>query len=619
LAFSADGKWLAFFQGGVPSREPCPLHVLEVSTGKIVHTLRGHDTYISCAAFSPDGKILASGGMDNVLRFWDTMTGKQLGGDQVDSNHVNSVCWTPDGKHLISASNELRVYSAATQQVVRHFVAPKLPHTEFFVGVLSPDGKTFVSRSAYCLRVWDFASGQHLRAIEVQDYGPLSPVFTADGKYVIDNVSPYGVQKWEVATGNRTLLSPGEATRVFSPDGTWQAYPRGVQRDQTPPYASTYFVRAVAEGKAEWWLAYRDEPGSLLISANGKWLAWGGNSGSLTLWDLTTGKLARALFEPVQPVVGLHFLPASKKLVSVTRNDEVHEWDVAARKELRRARLPLPELTPFRTFSAGMVLEVHRRHFGLWDVATGQRLGTFAEDLVLSPNSTWQMLALRLSDNRRFAAGLVDRNSFSGEPTLVIWDMTTGKQKRAFRVPAGGGTVTVADDGRVAACDVIDESGRSIVLWEMASGKARRQFQVPQQKLDKYFLEALHLSPDGKYLAAGEIYDDNAAKAAGPHHHGAGNDRFHVWNTTTGKLVLTAPCEGLAVAFAPDGKWFASVFQGGVRLLDLKSGKVAGARSGHWQATRCLAWRGDSAQVATAGDDGAIFLWDVAKLLATKE
>src|SRR5258708_4541385 len=41
LAFSADGKWLAFFQGGIPSREPCPLHLLEVSTGKIIHTLPG--------------------------------------------------------------------------------------------------------------------------------------------------------------------------------------------------------------------------------------------------------------------------------------------------------------------------------------------------------------------------------------------------------------------------------------------------------------------------------------------------------------------------------------------------------------------------------------------------
>src|SRR5207248_2604968 len=161
-------------------------------------------------------------------------------------------------------------------------------------------------------------------------------------------------------------------------------------------------------------------------------LAWGGNHGSLTLWDLTAGQRLRTLFEPVESVVGLHFLDGGKKLVSVTRNDEVHEWDVAARKELRHAALPLPERTPFRTFSSGMVLEVNRKHLGLWDVVTGQRLHSFAEEFVVSNNSTWAMPALGFSGNRRFAVGLVDNNPFSSEATLKVWDMTGAKKTLAF-------------------------------------------------------------------------------------------------------------------------------------------------------------------------------------------
>src|SRR5437762_2745228 len=61
-----------------------------------------HESQVSCVAFSPDGKLLASGGFDNLIRFWDPATGKEVRRLEGDISDFAAIAFSPDGKTLAS-------------------------------------------------------------------------------------------------------------------------------------------------------------------------------------------------------------------------------------------------------------------------------------------------------------------------------------------------------------------------------------------------------------------------------------------------------------------------------------------------------------------------------------
>src|SRR5262249_13792242 len=148
VAFSPDGKLLATGDQGMRVKV-WDVDLKRTEGGKrLVHTLEGHTGGVTSVAFSPDSKLLASGalpGTGDCVRVWDLTAGKETRQLRDHNWAIKSVAFSPDGRHVVSGSADttVRVWDVATSQEIA-----RLDHEGVVTSVaFSRDGNLLASAS----------------------------------------------------------------------------------------------------------------------------------------------------------------------------------------------------------------------------------------------------------------------------------------------------------------------------------------------------------------------------------------------------------------------------------------------------------------------------------------
>jgi len=226
VAFSPDGKILA--SGSADNT----IKLWDVATGREIRTLSGHTNWVLSVAFSPDGKILASGScgkqegylcVQGEIKLWDVARGTEIRTLRGHTSDVYSVAFSPDGKILASGSgdNTIQLWDVAKGTLLRTLQG----HTSWVRSVaFSPDGKILASGSAdKTIKLWDVATGREIRTLQGHTSDVYSVAFSPDGKVLASGSADRTIQLWDVAIGTllRTLSGHTDSVRsvAFSPDG----------------------------------------------------------------------------------------------------------------------------------------------------------------------------------------------------------------------------------------------------------------------------------------------------------------------------------------------------------------------------------------------------------------
>lgn len=227
VAFSADGKRVA------TSGEDSTIHIWDGEAGQIVDALTGAGGPVRVLAFV-DQKQLVSAGDDQTAIVWDANPAWKLTarlGAAADNPldlakspfifRVLSLAFSPDGKMLAtgggepSRSGELFLWDLATKQIAKRL--PDAHSDTVFDIEFSRDGQKILTGAAdKFVKIHEVGSGKFVKAFEGHTHHVLGVSWKADGNELVSAGADNAVKVWSVSTGEQIRTVAGYQKQVTS-------------------------------------------------------------------------------------------------------------------------------------------------------------------------------------------------------------------------------------------------------------------------------------------------------------------------------------------------------------------------------------------------------------------
>jgi WD40 repeat protein len=516
--------------------------VIDLTTGKEIHRLRGSKDKVTGGHFSADGKRIVTTSWDGAARIYDaasgkllqTLEGKKQSGIFASTPALTLARFLPDGGKVLTIPSAASCSSSYGGN-------DKVPlDPEYDPGAKSSGRRTGLSQSGM--------------SVSVSVSGPLSYLSLVDGSRTM-------AQLWDAESGKPLVglvhlppdLKPAPAPKPqaadISPDGRLVALAFGAEAA----------VHDSATGKTICNLKGHDGSiAAIVFSPDGKRLATAAADRTVRLWDARTGKETLRLRGHENAVTGVSFDRAGKLLVSRSVDGTARVWEVESGIEQAVLRghgqaVVAADLSP----DSKLAVTAAGGKARLWTLEAPRM-----PDLPLSGHKG-NIAAIDYSPDGKLAV------TASADETARIWDTATGKEVRVLGLGRNLGpikSVRFSPDGKRIVTAAGKSTGKApgtqapsaVMVWDVASGKEALALRHLESGATAAFF-----SPDGtQILTMGDghrwfVLDRSTAKSPGEKGKeidlGIGIKatadanstgelgRLQLWDATTGKLVGAVP------------------------------------------------------------------------------
>jgi WD40 repeat protein/serine/threonine protein kinase len=524
IAFSADGKWIA-----VGDRDGL-IRLWNTDTWQMEgRTLSGHRGAVLDLAFSPDGSKLASVGADDHLLQWKINAQTALPPAPLKIQGVSSVTYSPDGSRIVTGDNlfKVNVWDAAAYTLVRSITL-----SSKVADVAAIEGTSLVAAAGSDRRIVlaDIEGESGVQTIGVLQYPLAGFAVSPDGTLFAGADVTGGIVVW-----NR------EGGQLWKKTGN--------------PAAST-----AAPGNGH----------RLSFSPDGKTLYFGLFSGALQSFDAASGKeiLQNQSFDV--HVSRLALSHNGRYLLTQHQENSVGVWDVWNGKLLYRTRGELKNDNPF---------SANDQYFAVaFDPFTAKVISTITGSEQYTFNNQGKIEAIQFIQNDSLLAAGHDRD-------IHLWSMNSGQELKISRDYSGTGCANYLDlkgnpvlSVTTTFQHIMEEKRRSTMMCSFTRVDWMKAFYIDEESkslvyggssqlllrtsdhqerrmegVDFRNVVSVALHPDGSLLAA--AFDDHT---------------IHIWDTTTRKEVMTLFGHNASITdlrFSPDGKFLISAsLDGTIRL-----------------------------------------------------
>lgn len=539
--------------------------------GQEVKELVGHKEAVSSVAFSPDGKLLATGSFDKSIKLWDPATLKETRQLDGHADLVLALTFSKDGHRLVSGSQDQSAKSWNLADARELRALPALPSNVRSLAQSANGAVLATASDDGVIRLFDSSTGNPLRDLTGHTGPVFDAVFSADGARLYSCGADRTLRVWEIGTGNQ--LASLEV-------GTQPATALGVLPNE----------EGVVTGDA---------------------------IHQVRRWTLPVPP-SRQFAGHQAEITKLKSNPAGTQTISIGADKTVHVHDVASGNEVKVVSAPAP-ITDVAVSAADPNLLVtvgEDRAIRVWNLADGQQVAAQAglafvptatavlpngqAILVAEPDGTIRVHEYPFKPDLNIRAvpahdGALTSFDMAADGSLIL---TAGDDKAVHL--RGGDGAPIRAFGLFAPVKYATLAPNKELVAAAGENQEVRVWNINGQELKVLpgMTGPLAFSPDGQWLAVSGL-----------------DHRVYVYPTSFASEPkgLSSHARPLrALAFSPQGNL---VLSGGgdkvVKIADLASGMEFKTLAGHEAGVSSLAITADGKQVVSGGDDGQVIVWNM--------